>query len=71
MTDDRTVTVPADIYEQCERNVEETTFESADEYVQFILSEVVYPEETATEVDGTAGSEATAGQLEALGYLDR
>lgn len=71
MTDDLMLTVPADIYEQCERNVEGTTFESVDEYVHFIISEVVTHEETATEADGTTGSEATAEQLEALGYLER
>lgn len=70
MTDDHMVSVPADLYNQCERNIEGTTFESVDQYVQFILSEVLQPGEEP--VDDTAGSQDVAEeQLEALGYLDR
>lgn len=71
MTDDPTVTVPPDLYERCEQQTEDTTFESVDEYVEFVLSEVLEPTETATDADGTASHDATEEQLEALGYLDR
>jgi hypothetical protein len=70
MTDRYTVSVPAELYERCERNIENTTFNSVDQYIQFILSEVLKPEHNPG--GGTSKNHVVAEeQLEALGYLDR
>lgn len=70
MTDKHTVSVPATMYERCEQMIEGTNFESVDQYVRFVLAEVLDPEETAS--GGTDHDSAVdEGHLEALGYLDR
>jgi Arc/MetJ-type ribon-helix-helix transcriptional regulator len=71
MIDDPTVTVPPEIYEQCEQQIKGTTFESVDEYVEFVLSEVLDPTKAVADADTTGSHGATEEQLEALGYLDR
>lgn len=69
MTDTYTVSVPADLYEQCEKNIDGTTFESVDQYVQFVLSEVItHSDQRNAE---TSDDDISEEQLEALGYLDR
>ena len=65
-----TVSVPDDLYKQCHRNISGTEFESVDEYIQFVLSEVVKADTDAA-VDASADREVDEDQLEALGYLDR
>jgi Arc/MetJ-type ribon-helix-helix transcriptional regulator len=70
MTDEYSVSVPADLYKQCERNIENTTFESVDQYVRFILSEVLERENSpSSETDDS--HDVAKEQLEALGYLDQ
>ena len=70
MPDEHTVVVPAELYERCERNVEKTTFESVDQYIQFILSEVV-TEEGVSDNDAAGSRDVAEEQLEALGYLNK
>jgi Arc/MetJ-type ribon-helix-helix transcriptional regulator len=70
MTDNPTVELTPELQAACERAIENTTFGSVDEYIQFVLSEVVA--ESASDSDSTTDRpERTAEQLEALGYLDR
>ena len=71
MTKDPVVTVPPELYEQCEQQIEGTTFESVDEYVEFVLAEVLAPAPAMTDAEGTVSHDGTEDQLEALGYLDR
>jgi len=70
MTDDPNVTLTPDLYAACEQAIDGTTFDSVDEYAQFVLQEAVADpsEETGETADRPAGTEE---QLEALGYLDR
>lgn len=70
MPGERTVSVSATMYEQCEQIIEGTNFESVDQYVQFVLSEVLEPDETGPG-DTNDNSAVDEGHLEALGYLDR
>jgi hypothetical protein len=70
MTDGNTVSVPDDLYERCEQNIENTDFESVEQYIQFILSEVFkgkneHHHHTVEKYD------VAEEQLEALGYLDQ
>ncbi len=70
MTNEYAVSVPAELYKQCERNIENTSFESVDQYIQFILSEVVKTESSSgikTDEDYNVDED----QLRALGYLDQ
>jgi len=70
MTDDPNVTLTPELYAACEQAIDGTTFDSVDEYVQFVLGEVVADPEEGTETTADR-PEGTEDQLEALGYLDR
>ena len=70
MPDDRSISLPEDLYKACEARVASTTFESVDEYVAFVLREVVEEQAIVGEsCDDSA--DVPDDQLEALGYLDR
>lgn len=76
-TDDATVRLPPDLRAECESRIEGTNFDSVEEYVQFVVAEVV---DADVDRDGvTAGSDESKGsrdesdavteRLEGLGYL--
>lgn len=66
----KSVSIPADIYDRIAERVKVTGFSSVDEYVLFILEEVLKDEGE----EGTAYSqeeeEEVKKRLKALGYLD-
>jgi len=68
----RTVSLPAELYGRIEERVKATGFGSADEYVIFVLEEVL--KEEGEEEQETAFSkeeeEEVKKRLKALGYLD-
>jgi len=66
MPSERTVTVTDDIYTDCERIVEETTFDSVNEYVQFVLRQVVTADDASNDDRQSTVDEE---HLESLGYL--
>ena len=70
-TDDnsRTVAVEDRLYEQIEQRIAKTNFESVDEYVAFILEEVVASEEADEAYDDVDDDDVQA-RLRSLGYLD-
>jgi len=69
MSEEETVAIPAEQYERCERRIVGTAFESVDQYVQFVVSEVLDPAAGgADEADDDRGP--AEDRLEALGYLD-
>jgi Arc/MetJ-type ribon-helix-helix transcriptional regulator len=70
MPSNPTVALSPELYEQCEQRIEQMDFNSVDEYVQFILSEVVKSQEGVKD-DETVTRNVTEEQLKALGYLDR
>ena len=68
MKDKKAVFIPADLYGEVEKRVETSDFGSVDEYVQFVLEEVVKEEEA--ESLSPEDEEEVKKRLRALGYLD-
>ncbi|MFC1848235.1 CopG family transcriptional regulator [Chloroflexota bacterium] len=67
----KTVAIPAELYEKIEERVRATGFSSIEEYVTFVLEEILKDDD---EEDGAAFSkeeeEEVKKRLRALGYLD-
>ncbi len=67
----REVKIPDDVYEKIEERLKETEFESVDEYVTFVLREVLASlEEEEEQVFSEEEEEKVKERLRALGYLD-
>ena len=67
------ITVPDDIADRIGARVEQTDFQSSDEYTTFVLSEVLIRVERNTESDTnepTASREGVEERLQSLGYLE-
>ena len=67
------VTIPDDTADRIQARVEQTDFQSADEYAEFVLSEVLTRVERNTESDNseaTAPREGVEERLQSLGYLE-
>lgn len=69
VTNEYTISVSVDLYDYCEQKIKYTDFETVDQYVQFILSEII-KDENKSEIDINNSHDITEDQLEALGYLD-
>jgi Arc/MetJ-type ribon-helix-helix transcriptional regulator len=69
--DMRVVRIPAEIYEKIEERIKETEFESVDDYVTYVLREVLASlEEEEEQVFSEEEEEKVKERLRALGYLD-
>lgn len=68
-SDRRRVAVPDHLYERAERRVEKTSFESVDDYVGFLLEEVL-AEDTVEESFDDVDDDDIQARLRSLGYLD-
>jgi len=68
-SDNRTVTMAEHLYERVERRTAGTNFESVDEYVTFVLEEVVAGDETDDAYEDVDDEDVQA-RLRSLGYLD-
>ncbi len=67
----KAVSLSAELYGRIEERVRETGFGSVDEYVTFVLEEVLKEEGEETEVAFTKEEEEEVKKrLRALGYLD-
>lgn len=69
----RTVRIPENIYNKIESRISKTEFESVDEYVTYVLREVLASleeEEGEEEVFTEEEEEKVKERLRALGYLD-
>nr|WP_237710134.1 CopG family transcriptional regulator [Pyrococcus sp. ST04] len=66
------VKIPKSLYDRIKERVEETGFESVDEYVTYVLREVLasLEEEEEEEVFSEEEEEKIKERLRALGYLD-
>ncbi len=64
------ISVPADIYDKIEERVKATDFGSVDEYVLFILEEVLKDEEEEEQAYTEADEAEVKKRLKALGYMD-
>ena len=67
--DSKAVYVSADIYQKIQERVEATGFGSVDEYVAFVMEEVL-KDEGEEEVFSKEEEEEVKKRLRALGYLD-
>lgn len=65
------VKIPKDIYEKIEGRIKDTEFKSVDEYVTYVLREVLASlEEEEEQVFSEEEEEKVKERLRALGYLD-
>ncbi|RUM35166.1 MAG: CopG family transcriptional regulator [Archaeoglobus sp.] len=65
------VEIPDEIYRKIEERVKETEFKSVDEYVAYILREVLESlEEEEDQVFSEEEEEKVRERLRALGYID-
>jgi len=65
------IKIPKDLIALIEERVKETEFESVEEYVTFVLEEVVKDDdEEIEEVFSEEDEEKVKQRLKALGYLD-
>lgn len=67
----RAVDLPERVAERVEARLQFTEFDSVDEYVTFVVEEVLYAVEEAADEDLEAVDEAEVrSRLESLGYLE-
>ena len=66
----KSISVPADIYDKIEERVKATEFGSVDDYVLFILVEVLKDEEEEEQAYSEADEAEVKKRLKALGYMD-
>ena len=64
------VSLPAELYGRIEERVKATGFGSVDEYVIFVLEEVLKDEEEEGEAYSKEDEVEVRKRLKALGYLD-
>ncbi|HIP25441.1 MAG TPA: CopG family transcriptional regulator [Archaeoglobus profundus] len=65
------VKIPAELYEKIEKRIKNTEFNSVDEYVTYVLREVLASlEEEEEQVFSKEEEEKVKERLRALGYLD-
>lgn len=69
-SESKPVFLPAELYEQVKKRAEATSFESTEEYVIFVLSEVLKEEEDEKFTPDSEQEEEVKKRLRALGYLD-
>ncbi|OAT81214.1 CopG family transcriptional regulator [Desulfotomaculum copahuensis] len=62
------VKIPAELFREIEKRIKETGFASVDEYVAFVLREVVF-DDAEQELAGD-DEEVVKERLRSLGYLD-
>ena len=67
--DKKAVYLSADVYEKVKERAETTGFSSVEEYVNFVMEEVI-KEDTEEEVFTKEEEEEVKKRLRALGYLD-
>lgn len=65
----KTVSLPGSLYDQIEERCEGTGFDSVDEYVEYVLREVVEEEEEPEEEFSEEDEEKVKERLKALGYM--
>ena len=68
--ENKAVFLPAEIYDRVRKRVEATGFASVDEYVVFVLSEVLKEEEDEELALSDEQEEEVKKRLRSLGYLD-
>jgi len=73
MADYKTIKIKKNIFDKIASRAKDTSFNSADEYIEFILKEILAGLEDATLLQQTYSKEdeeKIKGRLRALGYLE-
>jgi Arc/MetJ-type ribon-helix-helix transcriptional regulator len=72
MAEEVEIKIPKDIYEKIQERIKDTEFKSVDEYITYVLREVLasLEEEETEEVFSEEEEEKVKERLRALGYLD-
>jgi len=66
----KSVSIPAELYDAIGQRVSETEFNSVEEYVTFVLEEVLRDDEEDEIAFSPEDEEEVKKRLRALGYLD-
>lgn len=66
----RPVYIPSDLYDKVHQRVNVTEFNSVEEYVTFVLEEVVKEEDQEEQAFSEEDEEEVKKRLRDLGYLD-
>jgi len=66
----KSVLLPAELYEKIGERVKSTGFDSVDEYVIFVLEEVLKDDEEGDQAMSKEEEEEVKKRLKALGYLE-
>lgn len=67
---EKTISIKESLYKKIEGRVEGTGFESVEDYVDYVLREVVEEEEEEEEEFSEEDEEKVKERLRALGYMD-
>lgn len=72
MSEPRTIDLPERVAERVEARLPRTEFDTVDEYVAFVVEEVLYAVESETAEDDVepVDEAAVRSRLESLGYLE-
>lgn len=65
----KTVKISKDIIEKIEQQIHGTEFKSVDEYIAFVLEEIVRDKEESEEIFSEEDEEKVKERLKELGYL--
>ena len=66
----KTVSIPTNLYDAIQERVEGTEFNSVEEYVTFVLEEVIKDDDEEETAFTAEDEEEVKKRLRALGYLD-
>ena len=71
----KTISIPDEIYEKMEKRAKESDFKTADEYVEYVLKQIIErleeeKEEPEEEAYSDEDEEKVKERLKALGYLE-
>jgi Arc/MetJ-type ribon-helix-helix transcriptional regulator len=66
----KAVSLPAELYDRIEERISSTEFDSVDEYVIFVLAEILKEEGEEERAFSQQDEAEVKGRLKALGYLD-
>ncbi len=66
----KSVLLPAELYQKIEERVKDAGFGSVDEYVIFVLEEVLKDDEEGEQAMSKEDEEEVKKRLKALGYLE-
>jgi len=70
MSSKKKVEISAELYEAIEKRLEEYGFSSVDEYIEFVLQELLYEDESDAPVFEEDEEEKIKKRLRDLGYID-